>query len=361
MTKTVRVLIVDDSPLMRALLREIINGAPDLEVVGEAGDPYEAREAIKALNPDVITLDVEMPRMDGLTFLRNLMRLRPMPVIMVSSLTRQGSQITLDALEIGALDYVGKPQGDLCQGLETLADEIREKLRMAAAVSPEVLLIRQKRLQALSGRSTPMLAAQAGARTGALPAHTRKLVAMGASTGGLDALTTVLSGLGTEVPGIVIVQHIPAGFSASFAARINRLLPLEVVEAEPGMAVRPGRVVIAEGDHHLRVRWNGKGYVCELEKGPRVSRHRPSVDVLFDSVAEHAGPEAIGVLLTGMGEDGARGLLNMKTAGAWTIAQDEASSVVWGMPGRAVKIGAAREVLPLEQIAGAILARSHTR
>ena len=358
MAKTVRVLVVDDSPLMRALLREIINAAPDLEVVGEAGDPYEAREAIKALNPDVLTLDVEMPRMDGLTFLRNLMRLRPMPVIMISSLTKQGSQITLDALETGALDYVPKPQGDLREGLEQLAEAIQEKLRMAARVSRDVLLLRQNRLQAMAARKT---AAQDAARTPAPSAfspHTRKLIALGASTGGLDALTTVLSGLGTDVPGIVIVQHIPAGFSASFAARINNHLPLEVLEARPGMAVQPGRVIVAEGDHHLRVRWTGQGYVCELEQGPRVSRHRPSVDVLFDSVADQAGRHAIGVLMTGMGEDGAQGLLHMKEAGAWTVAQDEQTAVVWGMPGKAVKLGAAREVRPLHEIAATILAWS---
>ncbi|RMF14181.1 MAG: chemotaxis response regulator protein-glutamate methylesterase [Gammaproteobacteria bacterium] len=352
--KNIRVVVVDDSPLIRALLKEIINGAPDLSVVGEASDPYEAREVIKALNPDVITLDVEMPRMDGLTFLRNLMRLRPMPVIMFSSLTQQGSQITLDALEIGALDYVPKPQGDLREGLEEFAELVRQKLRMAANVSREALLVRQARLQALAAqqreRATKI-------RTSPTSISKRELIAMGASTGGLDALTAVLSGLQQEVPGIVIVQHIPAGFSASFAARLNKMLPFEVMEASHGLEVFPGRVIISEGDHHLRVRWDGRQYLCELERGPRVCRHRPSVDVLFDSVAEQTGSRAIGVLLTGMGEDGAQGLLHIKEAGGWTIAQDEQSSVVWGMPGHAVKLGAAAEILPLDKIASAILAR----
>ncbi|RMF19468.1 MAG: chemotaxis response regulator protein-glutamate methylesterase [Gammaproteobacteria bacterium] len=358
MAQVIKVLVVDDSPLIRALLKEIINSQPDMEVVGEAADPYEARSAIKALNPDVLTLDVEMPRMDGITFLRNLMRLRPMPVIMISTLTQKGSQVTLDALEIGALDYVPKPSGDLREGLDELADAIRAKVRMAARVSPDTLALRQKRLESWQNRSAPEVAKRATSGR-QFPSDSCKLIALGASTGGLDALTTVLSGLGENVPGIVMTQHIPAGFSASFAARLNGKLPLEVLEAREGLEVLPGRAILAEGDHHLRVEWTGQGYICRLDQGAKVSRHRPSVDVLFESVAQAAGKHAIAALLTGMGEDGARGMLKLKQAGAWTIAQDEASSVVWGMPGAAVRLGAVREVKSLDEIARSLLAWAH--
>ncbi|OZG75284.1 chemotaxis response regulator protein-glutamate methylesterase [Hahella sp. CCB-MM4] len=345
-----KVLVVDDSALMRRILTEIINQAPDLEVVDTAVDPYQAREKIKQCNPDVLTLDVEMPRMDGITFLRNLMRLRPMPVVMISSLTDQGAQVTLDALETGAIDFITKPRLDLKEGIEEKAAVIIEKIRMAATVSKDKLLRKQQQLQKLQQREKRQ-------DTFAQPtfATTDKLIAIGASTGGLDAIRDVLIGLPTSVPGVVVAQHIPGAFSRSFAERLDRMLPLKVEEAYEGAPITTGRVYIARGDRHLEVVRSGAKYVCQLNDGPLVNRHKPSVGVLFDSVAKAAGKNALGVMLTGMGKDGAEAMLRLKETGASTIAQDEASCVVWGMPGAAVKLGAVGQVLPLNGISDEII------
>lgn len=354
--KKIRVLIVDDSALIRQLLTDILGGDPGIEVVATAGDPYAAREKIKALNPDVLTLDVEMPRMDGLTFLGNLMRLRPMPVVMISSLTEKGAEITLQALELGAVEFVSKPRLDVAQGMQAYAEEIRAKVR-AAAVSRVTALARRP---AALPEAVPKLSADAvlGATCAALPLRTtEKIVAIGASTGGTEAIKEVLTRLPADAPGIVITQHIPAEFSAAFARRMDGLCALSVCEAGDGQQILPGHAYIAPGGRHLLVQRSGARYICNLSDGPPVNRHRPSVDVLFRSVAQVAGVNAVGVLLTGMGDDGAQGLKEMLEAGAATLAQDEASSVVWGMPGRAWQLGAAQELFPLDAIAAAILDR----
>jgi two-component system chemotaxis response regulator CheB len=354
--KKIRVLIVDDSALIRQLLTDILGGDPGIEVVATAGDPYAAREKIKALNPDVLTLDVEMPRMDGLTFLGNLMRLRPMPVVMISSLTEKGAEITLQALELGAVEFVSKPRLDVAQGMQAYAEEIRAKVRTAAVSR----VTARARRPATLPEAVPKLTADAvlGATRAALPLRTtEKIVAIGASTGGTEAIKEVLTRLPADAPGIVITQHIPAEFSAAFARRMDGLCALSVCEAGDGQQILPGHAYIAPGGRHLLVQRSGARYVCNLSDGPPVNRHRPSVDVLFRSLAQVAGVNAVGVLLTGMGDDGAQGLKEMLEAGAATLAQDEASSVVWGMPGRAWQLGAAQELFPLDAIAAAILDR----
>lgn len=344
----IKVLIVDDSALIRKLLAELIASDPELEVVGSAPDPFVAREKIKELNPDVLTLDVEMPRMDGLTFLKNLMRLRPMPVVMVSSLTEAGADVTLQALESGAIDFVTKPKIDVESGIREYRDDLISKIKVASKVNVKA------RHNALSSSANvpPKYSADAVLNKGR-PKHyktTDKLIAIGASTGGTEAIKDVLVGLPPDMPGIVITQHIPEAFSGPFAARMNKLSQLEVSEAQHGQQILAGHVYIAPGNAHLLVVKDGARYRCELSDGPPVNRHRPSVDVLFRSVAQSAGPNAIGMILTGMGDDGARGLKEMLEIGAKTLAQDEKSSVVWGMPGEAVKLGAAEEVLPLHKI-----------
>jgi two-component system, chemotaxis family, protein-glutamate methylesterase/glutaminase len=349
----IKVLVVDDSALVRKLLSAMLMRAPDIQVVGTASDPYAAREKIKSLNPDVITLDVEMPRMDGITFLENLMRLRPMPVVMVSSLTQRGADVTLRALELGAIDFVAKPRIDIAGTLEDYENELIAKVRVAAQA--RVLPRSGKRARELDERNStsavvPALSTRAMLRT------TDRIIAIGASTGGTEAIREVLEEMPPDAPAIVISQHIPAAFSKSFADRMNRSSPMAVCEAQDGQQILPGHVYIAPGDRHLLVERDGARYLCRLSSGPHVNRHRPSVDVMFRSVAQNVGPNAVGVLLTGMGDDGARGLREMLEAGAATIAQDEASSVVWGMPGSAVKIGAAAHVLPLHQIAAQVLA-----
>lgn len=344
----IRVLIVDDSALVRKLLTEMLEKDREIEVIGTAADPYAAREKIKALNPDVITLDVEMPRMDGVTFLENLMRLRPMPVVMVSSLTQQGADVTLRALELGAIDFVAKPKIDIAGSLATYADELVAKVKVAAnaRVSSRVSAPRA------SMHVDPRRSADA-----VLPAASRRvlrttdrIVAIGASTGGTEAIREVLEALPPDAPAIVISQHIPAAFSKPFAERMNRTSQMSVCEAQDGQYILPGHVYIAPGDRHLIIDRDGARYLCRLNDGPHVNRHRPSVDVMFRSVAQNVGPNAMGIILTGMGDDGARGLKEMLDAGAITLAQDEASSVVWGMPGAAVKAGAAQHVLPLHRI-----------
>lgn len=337
----IRVLIVDDSALMRKLLTELLSQDAGLEVVGSAPDPLVARDKIKQLNPDVLTLDVEMPRMDGLTFLENLMRLHPMPVVMVSSLTERGAEVTLQALELGAVDFVTKPKLDVAQGMAAYAGELISKIRMAAGAR-----IRQRQPAAAS---PPPRRRVGGFST------TERIIVIGASTGGTEAIREVLEQMPADAPAVLIAQHIPALFSGPFSERMNRHSAMAVCQAEDGQQVVPGHVYIAPGDRHLLLARNGARYVCRLSEGPPENRHRPSVDTLFRSVAQQAGGNAVGALLTGMGEDGARGLLLLREAGAPTLAQDEASSVVWGMPGTAVRLGAAQEVVPLPDIAARLL------
>lgn len=350
---TIKVLVVDDSALVRKLLTAILSRSPDIEVVGTASDPYAAREKIKKLNPDVITLDVEMPRMDGLTFLENLMRLRPMPVVMVSSLTQRGADVTLRSLELGAVDFVAKPRIDISGTLADYEDELIAKVKAAAAA--RVVPRTGPRLRAVDERHStsavvPALNLHKMLRT------SDRIVAVGASTGGTEAIRELLSTMPPDGPSIVISQHIPAAFSKPFADRMNRSSAMAVCEAQDGQQILPGHAYIAPGDRHLLVERDGARYVCRLNDGPPVNRHRPSVDVMFRSVAQNVGPSAVGVLLTGMGDDGARGLKEMLETGAGTIVQDEATSVVWGMPGTAVKLGAALYELPLQDIAGQVLA-----
>ncbi|MCU0696039.1 MAG: chemotaxis response regulator protein-glutamate methylesterase [Myxococcaceae bacterium] len=330
-----RVLIVDDSGFVRKLLTEVLSTDPEIEVVGTARDPYEARELIKQLSPHVLTLDVEMPRMDGISFLGNLMRLRPMPVVMVSSLTAAGADATMAALQLGAVDFVTKPSLDLAAGLQTLAGELVAKVKSAA------------RANVAPRPSTP--ARVQTAKVDSLQT-TDRVIAIGASTGGTEAIATVLEAMPPDAPAIVIAQHIPETFSAHFAARLNRDTNLVVREASDGAPLLTGHVYVAPGGKHLRVERSGLKYFCAIGEDEPVNRHRPSVDVLFDSVARNVGRNAVGVLLTGMGADGAVGLLAMKQAGAPTIAQDKETSVVWGMPGEAIKRGAAGEVLPLSKV-----------
>jgi two-component system chemotaxis response regulator CheB len=345
--KRISVLIVDDSALVRRMLTEMLSSDPKIVVVGAAHDAYDAREKIKALNPDVLTLDVEMPRMDGLTFLRNLMRLRPMPVIMVSSLTEQGAEVTLDALSIGAVDYLSKPKIDLAATLGDYREELIAKIKAASSARVRVTpanVAPSEDLTVLKRAATRHL------RT------TERIIAIGASTGGTEAIKDVLIHLPPDTPGIVIAQHIPKLFSGAFARRMDSVCQLSVCEAEDGQQILRGHAYIAPGDKHLLVVRDGARYVCRLDEGPPVNRHKPSVDVLFRSVAAQAGRNAIGVILTGMGKDGAVGLKEMLDAGSRTIAQDEASSIVWGMPGEAVALGAAQDVMSLGEIHTRIMA-----
>ncbi|HUN26936.1 MAG TPA: chemotaxis response regulator protein-glutamate methylesterase [Steroidobacteraceae bacterium] len=352
--RRIRVLIVDDSALVRQLLTDMLARDRSIEVVGVAGDAHMAREKIKQLNPDVLTLDVEMPKMDGLTFLRNLMRLRPMPVVMVSSLTEHGADVTLDALALGAVDYLAKPRLDIAASLPEYADELIEKVKAAAGASVRALDAHGLGAQSSASRAlAPSLLS--GARGSARPLRTTdRIIAIGASTGGTEAIKEVLVGLPPDIPGVVVAQHIPKAFSGTFARRMNEYCQLRVTEAEHGQQVLAGHAYVAPGDRHLRIARDGTRYVLELDDGAPVNRHKPSVDVLFRSVAQCAGRNAIGLLLTGMGKDGARGLLEMREAGSHTLAQDEATSVVWGMPGEAVAIGAAERVLALPHIAAAL-------
>jgi two-component system chemotaxis response regulator CheB len=340
----IRVLIVDDSALVRHLLTGIIDGDPELEVVGTAADPILAREKIKQVSPDVLTLDVEMPRMNGVDFLEKLMRLRPMPVVMISTLTREGADITLRALELGAVDFVAKPVSNLEAALPALRAEITSKIKAAAKARIRSTGLRR------SAHAEPAVTA------GVCDAS---IIAIGASTGGVEAITELLRGFPADGPGVAVVQHMPATFIPRFAARLRESLPLDVRQAEDGMPIGPGRVVIAPGDRHLLVECPGGGPpVARLSGDPPVSGHCPSVDVLFTSVAR-CGRPAVGVLLTGMGQDGAEGLLRMKDAGALTIAQDAGTSAVYGMPRAAVALGAARLVLPLPRIVAAVFTRDH--
>jgi len=353
--KRIKVLVVDDSALVRSILSDVLARDPAIEVVGTAGDAHIAREKIKKLNPDVLTLDVEMPKMDGLTFLHNLMRLRPMPVVMVSSMTERGAEVTLDALAMGAVDFLSKPKIDIAAKLPEYCDELIGKIKVAAIAS--VRALDPVRAAALKPKgpnpvATDVLPVVRGARK---MRTTDRLIAIGASTGGTEAIKQVLCSMPADAPGILITQHIPKAFSTSFAKRMDDCCAMTVTEAEDGQQVLAGHVYIAPGDRHLYVIRDGARYVCRLDDGPPVNRHKPSVDVLFNSVAKCAGQNAIGVLLTGMGKDGAKGLKEMRASGSRTVAQDEATSVVWGMPGEAVAIGAAEEVMPLEDVASHLL------
>ena len=344
--KKLRVLIVDDSALVRRLLTEMLSSDPGITVLGAAHDAYDAREKIKALNPDVLTLDVEMPRMDGVTFLRNLMRLRPMPVIMVSSLTEKGAEVTLDALSIGAVDYLPKPKIDLAATLADYKEELISKVKAAASARLHATTTtRSASADAILAKRDP----QRQLRT------TERIIAIGASTGGTEAIKEVLMRLPPDTPGIVITQHIPKLFSGAFARRMDACCQVSVCEAEDGQQILRGHAYVAPGDKHLLLVRDGARYVCRLDEGPPVNRHKPSVDVLFRSVAQQAGRNAIGVILTGMGKDGALGLKEMRDAGAPTVAQDEATSIVWGMPGEAVAVGGAADVLPLDEIWSRVL------
>ena len=334
----IKVLCVDDSALIRKIISSIVNAQPDMEMVAVAPDPIVARDLIKQYNPDVLTLDVEMPRMDGLDFLERLMRLRPMPVIMVSSLTNKGSETTLTALELGAIDFVSKPQMNVDDDRQNFSELITEKIRMASRVR----LNRQKEPLPAMKLMSPR------------PASTGKIIAIGASTGGTEALRQVLIPLPEQCPAVVITQHMPPGFTRSFAERLNKLCRITVKEAEEGDRVMPGHAYIAPGGQHMEL-IHSNGYQLKLNDLPPVNRHRPSVDMLFTSVAKHAGHHALGVILTGMGHDGARGLLEMRQAGAYTLAQTESTCVVYGMPREAVALGAACESVDLDQISLRIL------
>ncbi|CAN7655126.1 protein-glutamate methylesterase/protein-glutamine glutaminase [Caballeronia sp. 15711] len=351
----ISVLCVDDSALVRSLMTEIINSQPDMHVCATAPDPLVARELIKQHNPDVLTLDVEMPRMDGLDFLEKLMRLRPMPVVMVSSLTERGSEITLRALELGAVDFVTKPRVGIRDGMleysEKLADKIRAAARARVRQTPHIV------------HAAPGAGGAAAAASKPTPnlnnplVSTEKLIIVGASTGGTEAIRELLVPLPPDAPGVMIAQHMPPGFTKSFAQRLNGLCRIAVKEAEHGERVLPGHAYIAPGDAHLVLVRSGANYVAHLSDAPPVNRHRPSVDVLFRSAAQNAGKNALGVILTGMGRDGAQGMLEMQQAGAYTFAQDEASCVVFGMPREAIATGGVSEIAPLAEMTRRVMAR----
>jgi two-component system chemotaxis response regulator CheB len=339
--KKIKVLIVDDSPVFRAILTQLIESADDLEVVGAAEDPYKARDLIKQLNPDVVTLDIEMPKMNGVQFLKNLMRLRPMPVIMISTLTTHGAEATLMALELGAIDYFPKPTVEESDQLTKQGELINEKIRVAASanvLSQQTLVPETKPLTKATSTASPI-------------STKAELIAIGASTGGTEALNSLLSQFPDELPPIVITQHISAQFSASLARRLDNNSAVSVHEvSDKRTELQHGCAYLAPGDKHIILRRKGSKLYVELDDGPLVSRHKPSVDVMFDSIVNTVGAKCVAALLTGMGQDGAEGLLNLKNKGAATIAQDEATSVVWGMPRVAVELGAAVHVTALPKI-----------
>jgi two-component system chemotaxis response regulator CheB len=340
MNSPVRVLIVDDSALMRQLLSTLLSADPEIEVVGTAPDPHVARERIKALNPDVVTLDVEMPHMDGLTFLRKIMTLRPMPVVMISTLTQAGAEVTMEALEVGAVDFIAKPTHDVTTAMTELAAELQAKVKAAA----------RARVRARPAEPPP--APRQRERIGR---HTGKIIVIGASTGGVEALKSLLMGLPSDCPPILITQHMPARFTAAFARRLDNECPMRVFEAVHNQRIEPGQAYIAPGSHHLELARNGSHLVCALNEGPPVSGHRPSVDVLFRSAARVAGSLAVAAILTGMGKDGAEGMLELRKARAVTLGQDESSSLVYGMPRAAFERGAVMRQYPLADMAEAII------
>lgn len=336
--RPVRVLIIDDSVVIRQLLKDIFARDGEIEVVGTASDPIEGYDKIVQLKPDVLTLDVEMPRMDGITFLQKLMRAHPMPVVMISTLTREGSEVTLRALELGAVDFIAKPTQSIFTGMAALSQEIASKVKAAA----------RARVRPPAAHVTPVPSAGLPIKRGTTA---NRLIAIGASTGGPEAIRQVLQGLPAEVPPIVIVQHMPPVFTRSFAERLDKLCTVRVKEAEDKEILEPGHAYIAPGDYHLQVDHSGSQYRARVVQSEPVNRHRPSVDALFDSVVEASGAATVAVLLTGMGADGARGMRKLRDAGARTIAQDEETCVVFGMPREAIQLGGAEFVLPLPQIA----------
>jgi len=343
MRKKIKVLIVDDSALIRMLLTKVLSDSEEIEVVGAAEDPFVAREMIKRLNPDVLTLDIEMPKMDGLTFLKNIMSLRPMPVLMISTLTKKGAAVTLKALEYGAIDFVAKPDNDIRENLLAYSEMIVEKVitaskaRMDAFVHSEVNVKIAEKNKIL--------------KQSAMLQTSIELITIGASTGGTEAIKSVIMNLPTNLPPIVLAQHIPPVFSTSFSKRLNESSAITVIEPTGTMAIEPGHAYLAPGGLHMSVKYKRGKLHLFIDESEPVNRHRPSVEVLFDSVNKAVGRNSLGVILTGMGADGAEALKRLKDQGAHTIAQDEASSVVWGMPGATVKIGGATEILPLNRIA----------
>jgi two-component system, chemotaxis family, protein-glutamate methylesterase/glutaminase len=338
--RKIKILVVDDSAIVRKVFHEELSREADMEVVGTAPDPYIARDMIVQLKPDVVTLDIEMPRMDGLTFLKKLMKYYPLPVIIVSSLTPKGSSMALEAIESGAVEVLSKPGSSYSVG--DMCIHLKDKIRAASRVD-------------MSRRRTAVTPVPAATITRALSETTQKVIAIGASTGGTEALKEVLVQMPVNSPGIVIVQHMPANFTTAFAERLNKICQIEVREAKDGDSVVNGRALIAPGNFHMLIRRNGAKYYVAIKDGPFVHHQRPAVDVLFNSVSQYVGANAIGVILTGMGADGAKGLLAMKKAGAKTIAQDEASCVVFGMPKEAIKLGAADKVVALERISPEII------
>jgi two-component system chemotaxis response regulator CheB len=348
--KKITVVVVDDSALVRGLLAEIINRQSDMTCIGAAADPLVAREMIRNLNPDVITLDVEMPRMDGIDFLSRLMRLRPMPVVMVSTLTERGAEVTMKALELGAVDFVAKPKIGIADGLRQLGEDITDKIRTAAKAT-----VRRLAAPAPAASSAAGAAPAAPSPMGRL--STEKIIFIGASTGGTEATREVLVRLPADAPAVMITQHMPPGFTRSYAARLDSLCRIRVAEARDGERVLPGHAYIAPGGLHLAVERSGANYIARVRDGEPVNRHKPSVEVLFQSAARVVGPNAIGVMLTGMGADGARAMKELRDAGSYNYVQDEASCVVFGMPREAIAHGAAHEVLPVTQIAGKLIER----
>jgi two-component system chemotaxis response regulator CheB len=342
----IRVVVVDDSALVRSLLKTIIDRQADMQCVGTAADPFAARELIREVSPDVVTLDIEMPRMDGLEFLSRLMKLRPTPVVMVSTLTERGAEATMRALELGAVDFVSKPRLGVAEGLGQLSEEICDKIR--AAARSRIHRRVQPAVPAGAPAAAPAPAAPPSRPLGRL--STEKLIFIGASTGGTEATREVLVSLPPDSPAVLITQHMPPGFTKSYAARLNSLCRLTVREATDGERLLPGHAYLAPGGFHLSVERSGANYVARVRDGEPVNRHKPSVEVLFESAARVAGPNAFGVMLTGMGADGARAMKVMRDAGAYNICQDEASCVVFGMPREAIAAGAAHEVLPLARI-----------
>jgi two-component system chemotaxis response regulator CheB len=352
LTKKIRVVVVDDSALVRSLLAEIINRQPDMECVGTANDPLIAREMIRELNPDVITLDIEMPKMDGIEFLGRLMRLRPMPVLMISTLTERGAEVTMRALELGAVDFVAKPRIGLVDGINELSSQIVDKVRVAAQAH-----VRRSVAPPSSANAVPAASSGMPHNPSIGRISTEKLICIGASTGGTEAIKEILVRMPADSPGIVITQHMPPGFTTSFAARLNGLCQITVKEAAHGERILPGHAYIAPGGKQFRIDKSGANYLCVVEDGELVNRHKPSVEVLFKSAARFVGRNAFGIMLTGMGNDGAKAMKEMRDAGSYNYVQDEASCVVFGMPREAILHGAADEVLPLVAIAPALLTK----
>lgn len=352
----IRLLIIDDSALIRTMLTKIFDASNEIEVVGTAADPIIAREKIKKLRPDVLTLDIEMPRMDGLTFLRNLMRLRPMPVVMISTLTEKGAEVTLEALKIGAVDFVAKPKVDVSNTLQSYAEDLVEKVKAAsqAHIQTEQRPSKSKAADPEVTKSISVNAIIQETECNTKLAKTEKVIALGASTGGTEAVKQMVKGLPASTPAILISQHLPVAFSASFANHVNNVTEMNAFVAKDGQEITAGNIYISPGDRHMLIKRAGNKYFCQLSDGPLVNRHKPSVEVMFRSFAQVVGSNAIGVMLTGMGADGAIAMKEMCDSGSTNIIQDEDSSVVWGMPGAAYNAGAAHYVQPLDKIAAQI-------